>query len=100
MALYLNGVLQTGNAETLDGFGPDNFIKNENDSIAITNIPNDLLTTAKMATEQKRGAALGVAGLDAAGQVPLDQLGNIPASGVTKEYVDSIIDSIALGGIF
>jgi len=46
--------------------------------VILGQIPDDSLTTAKMATEQKRGSANGVASLDSGGDVPLDQLGNIP----------------------
>lgn len=45
-------------------------------SLTAVKIANNELTTAKMATEQKRGVANGVASLDSTGQVPNDQLGN------------------------
>jgi hypothetical protein len=45
-------------------------------------IPDNSLTTAKMATEQKRGSANGVASLDTSGYVPLSQLGNVPSNTV------------------
>jgi hypothetical protein len=51
--------------------------KQELIDVILGQIPDGTLTTAKMAAEQKRGSALGVAGLDAAGQVPFTQLTSI-----------------------
>ena len=67
------------------------------DNVTLGQIPDDSLTTAKMATEQKRGVANGVASLDGTGQVPLSQLGNIPIADLTT--VNNAITTIRLGGI-
>lgn len=58
-------------------------------SVVLGQIPNDSLTTAKMATEQKRGVANGVASLDGSAQIPLTQL----------KKVELYFNIIALGGI-
>lgn len=51
--------------------------KSEVAGIVLGQIPDGTLTTAKMATEQKKGVANGVASLDSNSQVPTEQLGNV-----------------------
>ena len=51
------------------------YVDTEITSVVLGQIPDDSLTTAKMATEQKRGVANGVASLDASGDIPIAQIG-------------------------
>ena len=64
------------------------------DNVTLGQIPDDSLTTAKMATEQKRGVANGVASLDGTGNVPANQLGNVATASL-----NDAITTIRLGGI-
>ena len=73
-------------------------------SIIEASFPDNSLTTLKMATEQKRGVALGVASLDGGGQVPVAQLGNVPEglSGTTANidfYINAATGNDANDGL-
>jgi hypothetical protein len=79
-----NLIIEQGdyNSEALD------LLCNAFTALVDFSVPDNSLTTAKMATEQKRGVANGVASLDGSGYVPLTELGNIDIAQIATNTAD------------